>query len=218
MSTNLPSYNPDALIWMEAHIDQWDADPAAVGLTSATVVDLQADITNARDAFTSVQQLRTDAKTGTSTFRTLGDTMRASAGDAIITIKAFAENSDTPETVYTAAGITPPDPSTPTAAPDQPSNVSATLQNDGSITVTWDGKGPTGTVYQIYRKLPLETVFSVIGNAGSRLKEFNDATVPSAIAYATYQVRGQHAEKFSTFSSQVTAQFGGTDGEAAMAA
>ena len=218
MSTNLPSYNPDALIWMEAHIDQWDADPAAVGLTSATVVDLQADITNARDAFTSVQQLRTDAKTGTSTFRTLGDAMRANAGDAIITIKAFAENSGTPSTVYTAAGITPTDPSTPTPAPDQPANVSAMLQNDGSIMVTWDGKGPNGTVYQIYRKLFGETTFSVIGNVGSRLKEFSDTTVPSAIASVIYQVRGQHAEKFSLFSSQVTVQFGGTDGVAAMAA
>ena len=171
MSTNLPSYNPDALIWLEAHIDMWTASAATIGLTSAVVTAIQSDITDARDAFTSVQALRADAKVGTSEFRTRADSMRENASNAIITIKAFAENSSTP-----------------------------------------------GTVYQIYRKLPLETTFSVIGSTGSRLKEFSDTSVPSAIASVTYQIRAQHAEKFSLFSSQVTVQFGGTDGVAAMAA
>ena len=218
MSTNLPGYNPDALVWLEAHITMWTASAATIGLTSAVVTSIQSDITDARNSFTSVQALRADAKVGTSDFRTKADTMRENASNAISTSKAFAENSDTPSTVYTAAGITPTAPSTPTPAPDQPGNVSAMLKNDGSIMVTWDGKGPTGTVSQIYRKLPLETTFSVIGRTGSRLKEFSDTTVPSAIASVTYQVRAQHAEKFSLFSSQVTVQFGGTDGEVAMAA
>ena len=82
----------------------------------------------------------------------------------------------------------------------------------------WAGKGPSGTVYHVYRKLFGETTFTQIGNVGSRIKEYNDATVPGAIASATYQVRAQHGEKFSAFSSQVTAQFGGTDGAAAAAA
>lgn len=210
MSSNMPAYNPDALKWLEALIDQWAAGPAAIGVTSAMIADLNTDITTARDAFTTVQHVRAEAKASTSFFHESADDMRRNAAAVISTIKAFADTSSSRSAIYTAAGLTPASNPTPLPTPGQPSNLLATLQQDGSITLTWDGKGPTGTVYQVYRQLAGEDSFVIVGAAGARLKSFNDQTVPRGSASVTYMVRAQHADKFSLYSPVTTAQFGKT--------
>ena len=221
MGTNMPGDNHDALEWLEGRIAGWVADPAAIGLTSAVVIDLAADIADTRSSFTGVEQIRGDSKAATTAFHLNGDDMRANASGAIATIKSFAVNSADPPAVYLAAGITPPDPRTPVAPPEQPSGLKATLNGDGSVTVSWDARGPTGTVYNVSRKLATEAVFTFIGQGAAQDKQFIDATVPAGTITAAYIIQGVRGGNLGLMSNAMTVFFGTADavsGEMGLAA
>lgn len=217
MGINVPNGRRQILEWVEGLITQWGTNQAAIGLTSAQVTELALEIANARAAFTDVEQVRSESKAQTQTFYDKADAVHVMAGNAVTAIKSFAKNSDDPAAVFLLAGITGQNPPQPTPAPDQPTNLEATLQNDGTITLNWEGKGPGGTIYQVFRRLTGEAGFTFLANTGSRNKEHNDA-VPAGTTFATYQVRGVHGEKFSPFSAQTNVQIGPVDGVVAEAA
>jgi hypothetical protein len=215
MGINLPSDRRPALEWLEGHIVGWNTNFASIGLTSAQVLDLAQDIANSRSTFTTVQTSRAAARADTQDWYDSIDALHKKAAGLITTIKSYAATSGTSAAVYAAADMTPRSNPSPTPAPDQPTSVLATLQPNGSVTVSFDGKGPGGTVYQVYRKLVTESNFSLIGTVGAKTKEFNDPTVPSAIASAMYQIRAQHGEKFSLFSASTSVIFGTAQGAGA---
>lgn len=218
MADNLPGYNPDALSWLEGRIAGWVADPTAIGLTSAVATSLATDIINARTDFTSVQTIRGESKNATTTFRGSGDLMRANAAKAIISIKAYAKNAAVPQTVYDAANISAPDPRGPVAPPEQPTDLEAVLQNNGSILVSWSGKGPSGTLYELYRKLAGETSWTFMANVDALTKEFSDAGVPAGTVSASYQVRALRGDQASPYSTLFSIVFGNTEGQGEEAA
>ena len=61
MGRNMPSTDTAALVWLEGHIVQWTASAATIGLTDGQTTDLAAKITDARNSFTSVEQIRFSA-------------------------------------------------------------------------------------------------------------------------------------------------------------
>ena len=211
MAENMPSYDIAALVWLEARIGGWVADPTAIGLTSGTANDLLGDIVTARGSFTSVQAIRGDAKLATGTFRTNAKAMRDNASLAIAEIKSFANNAPIPQTVYDAANVSPQSPRTPAAPPTQPATLTAVLNGDGSVTINFEGTGPVGTVWQVTRKLPLETAFTFIGNADVADKSFTDVNIPTGSASATYQVQGVRGSIVGPVSFPFTVPFGTAD-------
>lgn len=219
MGRNLPSGGHAALEWLEAHIAQWNTNQATIGLASATVIDLGQNLANARTLFTSVEQIRADSKSKTQEFNSDMTDIHKEAANAISTIKAYAATTDDPAAVYTLAGLTQADPRQPAPPPAMPTNVLATLVNNGTVDVTWEGSGPVGTVYEVYRKANVETEFTLLGVADARTKEWNDTTLPGAPVSATYQVRAVRGADMSAFSAQSTIQFGpaagATESEAA---
>ncbi len=219
MGTNIPAGRRQKLEWIEGLIAQWSTNQAAIGLTSASVIDLAGDIANTRAAFTTVETVRADSKAKTTNFYIKADAMHVKASDMVQTIKAFAENSNTPGTVYSLAGITPADPRSPVAPPAQPIISGITLNSDGSVTVAWDGTGPTGTNYLIRRKNAGETAYTLVGQAGPSDKAFTDATIPALTSSASFTVQAVRGDDESLLSPAVTVQFGiGVAGAAAAAA
>jgi hypothetical protein len=218
VGTNLPSSNAPALTWLEARIASWLAAPGAIGLTSAQVTSLATDINNARASFTSVQTLRADAKDGTVAFDTKATTMRKNASLLIADVKAFANAAPIPNDVYVAASISPKDPPSPVPAPEQPTIDGAVLGGDGSVTINFSGRGATGTVWEVSRKLAGETSFSHVGHADSLDKSFTDNTVPGTVSSATYRMQGLRGTQSGPFSFSFNVQFGTADGAAAAAA
>jgi len=218
MGDNMSSYNPEALVWLEAHITQWIANPAAIGLTSAQTIDLAQSITNARAAFTSVQSVRSESKDKTVVFNTAGNTMRAKAAPLIANIKNFAENATDPSAVYLAAGVLPKSPPSPVAPPAQPIALTFVLNGDGTVTINFDATGPTGTVWDVTRKLAGETAFTHVGFADSNTKSFTDASVTPGIASAIYLVKGVRGSVTGPVSPALVVFFGTADGAAASAA
>ncbi len=214
MGTNMSGQNVQALSWLEARIASWVADPAGIGLTSAQTTSLVAEIVNARAAFTSVEVVRTESQNKTTTFKTVADGMRKSAAPMIANIKNFADNADDPDAIYTAAGVLPTDPRSPAAPPSQPATLTAKLNGDGSVTINFEGTGPTGTAWQIQRKLALETSFSFVGNADVATKSFTDVNIPAGVASATYQVQGIRGSVLGPVSFPFTVPFGTADADA----
>ncbi len=126
----------------------------------------------------------------------------------IANIKNFADNQSNPQLVYDAANISPADPPSPIPAPATPTNLKANLGNNGSIFISWDGTGASGTLYEVYRRVDGETTFTLLGNVDAKTKEFNDAGLPLGTTFATYQIRAVRADKASLFSTQFNIQFG----------
>ncbi len=190
MGENMPSKDNPALVWLEAHIEQWTEDPAAIGLTGAHASELGSRITAARQARIDSDELHNQATVATAAYHDRAAAMKGYASGLITTIKAFAATGSDPSGVNRGAGITAPAPRSPAPAPEAPVVMHATLVGDGSITIHFKGRGPTGTVWNISRKLAGETVYTTVGTADVATKSFTDRTLPAATSSATYRVQG----------------------------
>ena len=208
MGLNLPSDRRQALEWLEARIAQWNVAPAAIGLTSGQVIDIAQKVVNTRGSFTSVQTIRTDAKNETQTFYANADDMHASAAPLVANIKNFAENSADPQVVYDASGVLPADPPSPQSPPTVPTNIRRTVNPSGSITLFWDATGPTGSVYNVKRKLATEAIYTLIGQGDGVDKSFTDITLPVGTTSVTYIIQGVRGPLVGPESQAVTITFG----------
>jgi len=213
MGTNLPRSRTAALSWLEGHITGWNTNFAGIGLTSASVIDLAQDVTNARASFTSVEQVRAESLATTQDFYTDMDATHKKASDMIATIKAFAESSDTPAAVYLLAGITGKDAPTPAAAPETPAITSAQIAADGNVTIGFTARGPTGTVWLVSRKLNTQTAYTFLGQSDG--KEYTDTTLPTGVTTATYIVKGVRGQLSGLSSPPTTFQIGNVQGVSA---
>lgn len=208
MSGNMPSKNNAALIWLEAHIEQWTNDPASIGLSAAQASELSTRITAARQARTDANELHNRAVAATARYQASATEMKGYASALITTIKAFAATSSDPSAVRSAAAITAPAPRTPADPPEQPAITRARLGGTGSVTIDFKGRGPTGTVWQVQRKIAGERRFSQIGTADVATKSFTDTTLPAGTPSADYQVQGVRGSLTGQASFPLNVRFG----------
>ncbi len=215
MGTNVPEGRLNQIQWFEDRIAQWTAAQADIGLTSAMVIDFTSLLTDARSAFTITQTTRAIAKNATQDFHTKSDVMRNSGGELVNTIKSFAEATDDPS-VYTTANISPAkDTRSPLPAPIQPFDLKTSLNNDGSVQISFKGTGPTGTLYSVFSKPFGNPSFAFVGQADAESKSFTDSTVVPGVQSVTHMLQAVRGGQVSPWSEQVTTQFGvGADGEA----
>src|SRR5690606_31720685 len=110
--------------------------------------------------------------------------------------------------VYDKALIDPPAPRGDGTPPDQPSELRATLGTDGSLELTWKGKGPAGTRYDVTRLLPGESAFTVIGDTSK--KKLVDNTIPAGTGQVLYRVIARQTD-FEVGSTILTVRLGNTN-------
>lgn len=212
MGTNLPAGRVQSLEFLENHIVQWNTNQGALGITSAAIIDLSLDVANTRGAFSSVELVRTDSLAKTQNFYSKADVTHKKGSDIISTIKSFAASSGDSANVYLLAGLTPKDPPQPAPAPEQPTNGSAELGGNGAVIINFEARGPTGTVWQVWRQLGTETEYSFIGNADSKNKAYADNTVPAGQSSAQYTIQGVRGSVTGPVSFAILVQFGGVSG------
>jgi len=193
---------------MESLIEQWTTNQALIGLSSATITELSAEIAAARAAFTTSTEAYALARAATSNYHFKADAAHALASDAVQTMKAFAENSTAPGTVYALAGLTPKAAASPVEPPSRPVITGIALNSNGSVTIAWEGSGPTGTTYMVRRRNAGETAFVIIGQSGPSNKRLVDSGVPAGTPSATYTVQAVRGDDASPMSSATTIQFG----------
>ncbi len=212
MGTNLPSSNKDSLVWLEGIIATWNANYAAIGLTSAQTINLSLNVANTRAAFTTVSDIRTESKAKTLDANAKAKALHAEASAMISTIKGFARASNDPAAVYLASGISPADPPSPVAPPGTPVIDNAVLIANGAVKINFSGTGPVGTVWQVNRKLTGETEYAFIGTADPTTKSYIDNTIPVGTDSAMYTVTGQRGAEIGLPSLTATVQFGSVQG------
>jgi hypothetical protein len=208
MARNMPSTDQQAMEWLEGRITGWNTNFATIGLTSAQVIALSQKVVNARAAFTDVESIRTTSKAKTQNFHSLAKTMRGDAGVLIGAIKSFAAQSTDPQLVYDTAGVLPADPRSPALPPQQPTDVNRTILADGSVKLSWKGKGPEGTTYFITRRLNGTGAYTFIGQAPSVEKTFVDSGIVPGTVSASYMIQGVRSGVAGPQSVPIVVQFG----------
>jgi hypothetical protein len=215
----LPTRVQDLLDFMDTHSPVWQSNQAAIGLTAAQVLAIKNGATDARAKYNAQIAAANAAKAATIDAQDAVGAARTAFADALKTIKAFALTQADPSTVYNLAQIPPPAQQSPLPPPGIPTNIAASLETDGSVTLRWKAVNPpgaSGTVWTVSRKLPGEASFSFIGAAGSRI--FTDETLPAGQSNVQYVVQGQRGQAVGEASAPFTVMFGHGGGGLTIAA
>ena len=118
------------------------------------------------------------------------------AGNAAASFSGQAVTNDTPE----------PEPSEPPATPQ---NLTAVVNEDGSVTLRWDAPDDDSiTGYQILRRRPAEgedTLLVYVENTGNTDTNFTDTDITPGIRYV-YRVKAINPAGLSTWSNYVRAE------------
>lgn len=201
------------LTFCEAHAEVWSNVGSTIGLSAAQIAAFEADTAAARAAF-NAHTATTDAdRAAAGAQRDAISALRTRGGDIVRSIRAFAEQQTTPNTVYQTAQIPPPAVPGTMPPPGLPFDFSAGLNPDGSITFRWkcdNPKGASGTVYNVRRKSEGESAFTYIGSVGER--RYTDATIPAGANRVEYTVTGQRGPSIGPASSVFTVLFGQAGG------
>lgn len=218
MGANLPRPKQAMIEWVQTRAPIWSASPAQVGLTDSQAAQVAARVAAARAAQLAALEARAAALAATQAYDDAIEALHTSASEAIAIIKAFAEASDDPAPVYSAAMVSAP---AGQGAPRRPAEVGAVttqLRNDGAVELRWTMRSPTptGTRYTIYRRIAGEQAFALI--ADTSRKRFIDAGVPAGSLAVTYSILAKRGDFASAPSEQVTMPLGAQPAPAAAAA
>jgi hypothetical protein len=215
MSTYPVSPRTDLLKWCEAHVPAFNADPEAIGLSPGQAADFALLAHEAAAALVAQEKAQQLALVATRQAQAAFAALQAGAGDAVRSIRAFAELAAEPNAVYASAQIAPPADATPTPPPAKPRRLRVTLEAaTGALELSWKATSPRragGTAYIIRRRLPGETAFGFLGVTG--VKTFVDNTVPAGVEQVQYSVQGQRGAKAGPVSEVLTVAMGAERGK-----
>lgn len=214
----IPDKKVEQVQFCETHWPVWNANAAAIGLTSAQAGNFKTLTLAARAAYDAAQNAKAAWHAAVTNQNQAIRAATENAADLIRVIKGFAELSANPDAVYAVAQIPPPATPVPAQAPGRPNNVSVALEPSGAITLSWEAANAaagSGAFFNISRKLPGQTGFTPLGGAPGTTSEtrrmsFTDTTVPTSAAGAgaQYIIQGQRGTMLGAPSDAVTVQFG----------
>src|SRR3954452_10875737 len=98
--------------------------------------------------------------------------------------------------VYSLAQLSRPKRGSPIGVPGMPDRFGFTLDQMGTLRLTWMCKNPrgsVGTIYQIYRQIGYGGEWVFLGTSGK--KRFVDATLPKGAESVTYKVCAMRSTK-----------------------
>lgn len=206
-----PQPKLDQIVWFENHLPLWTATPTAFGLTALQVTALSALVTAARKAYNDAQAARNASKAATTSENTQVASM-LNSGRAIVNImKAFIQNSGN-AALWGQAGLEPdagPGTAPPPVAPYQ---LSAALDSQGNVIVSWKTSQPagvSGVIYSIRRSLDGGD-YSLLDSVGG--KTFSDQAVPAGTHSVSYAIQAKRGGQFSDWSEALTLRFGKSGG------
>ena len=203
----LPKRIQDLLDFMDSHGAIWNTNMAALGLTTAQANLVKNGAGTARTKYNAQLAAAQAAKVATNDAHDTAAQFRTAFADALKTIKAYALTQPDPNTVYNLAQIPPPAASSPLPPPGIPTDIKASLENDGSVTLRWKAVTPaSGTVWTVRRRLESQSGFTFAGSSGVR--SFTDATIPAGQTRVQYMIFGQRGQAVGEPCAAFTVQFG----------
>jgi len=209
MAGIVPDTQQGAIDFFANRLSTWGANATSIGLTAQQVTDIADKVSAAQSKLAAAQAARIASKNATLELHNALDAMRSFGGDLIKTIRAFAETSGD-DNVYVLSDIPPVSPPTPVGPPQTPTNITATINNFGYVTVRWKGSRAAGTQFILQRQLvPLTGSPEPWTYAGTTVdNEYTDITVPTGYAAVSYRVYAQRFGGQSDASTPVTLHFG----------
>lgn len=203
--TLIPANNQAAIDYLnDEATNYWTANAVAIGLTGLQVTALQGLISAAQTALTTANTARAASKNATMALDAAIASMRDNGSALIATIraKALATNNDN---IYVLANIPAPTGGSAVGPAQQPTSLTATIDNLGTVVLRWKGSLASGTFFTIWRKLQNETGFTQLGSVVS--KSFSDSTITPGTISATYYVVAVRSGGSSPASEPITVLF-----------
>ncbi len=213
MGTYPTSPRTDFLQWCQDHVEIFEDNYAAVGITQAQASAFKKAVDDATASEGAQSRAKQAAKAATDENTQRFGILRKSVSGVVRSIKTFAENTDN-DNVYVIAQIPPPATPGSTPPPGKPFAVSVQLDtNTGAPVLKWKASNPprtSGTSYIIRRKLPGESTYSFIGVTGS--KTYTDNAFTAGPDSVQYTIQGQRSDKAGAASDVFTVNFGRAPG------
>lgn len=206
--TTIPRDYDDAVVWVQDHIAQWLADPAAIGLEMSDVTQLQAMASQAALNRTARNNAQAAASGAVGVFNESAKEMRDFAALQVAKVRTFARGSPTPAVVYEEAQIPAPAKRSPRPAPGTPTQFTVQLIQGGALKVAFKCPNPPRTgalTYRVERQLAPQTPFAFLNNAKKRA--FTDNAIPPGTSLVVYRVTAQSSTK-DGLPGQFMVQFG----------
>jgi hypothetical protein len=207
----VPDGRQDKVTFFQTRIGPWTDHAAAIGTSPGAVADLSSLTSAAQAAIAARMSAESVFRAAVSAQDEAIEAMAAAGANIISAIRTKARTDG--NGVYDLAQIPPVADRSRMAAPGQPTGFKATLQGNGSVTLTWTCKNPAGsqgTTYQVWRRLNGTGERTFLGVAG--VKKFIDETIPAGTAYVTYLVqafRSTRAGTWGTFDVNFTTTISG---------
>lgn len=198
--------------WAKVHAQAWAQDPAAIGVTPATIAQYANIVEDFQAKATAARAARAEAIAATQASANAKRAMRDATSDLVKTIRAFAATNDEDAVLNRALlpAIAAP---APIAPPGQCTGFTIDLNGDGSLTIGWTAKHPAGSdrvVYLVQRRLAGEDAWTLLGASGE--KSYTDDTLPQGVAGATYTVTAQRGRVKGEASLPIVVSFGSVVG------
>jgi hypothetical protein len=199
----VPQSKDGRIEFFEERISPWTTNHAAIGTTAGAVTDLETKTTAARAAYQAQKAAQNTAKAATETLKDAVDAMFTAGSNIIKEIRTQA--AKTGNSVYALAQIPAPALPSRLAPPGTPTDLTVTLNGDGTLILGFGCENPvgsTGTMYQVFRSNNGSNGdFIYLGGTGE--KRFTDETVPAGATSLTYKiqaVRSTAAGMWATFN------------------
>jgi len=206
----LPRTDADLVAWIEQRLNGWAADPKAIGLDAADLIELNAELNAARDALMSARISRDTARAATLTWSIAGQRVRALTARLVRAIKLHAETTDDPS-VLAAAEIRPPKTPARLGPPEAPQIRSVSMPVAGHLRIEWSGTRAGGTQFVIFRQLLMadgtSLPFAFIDT--SPRTRYIDRSLPPGSVGAAYAIEARRSGGTSEKSPVVSFSFAG---------
>ncbi|MBI5707630.1 MAG: fibronectin type III domain-containing protein [Armatimonadetes bacterium] len=184
---------------------EWLASAAEIGLSpelAQRVADLAQEAQQAFDLQRAQEQA---ARAATLALNAkVAELMRVGSG-AMQTIRSHAEVVEDPGVLATAS-LPAKRRWSRIGPPPAPQSVSCRLMSNGSVEVTWKGRFPAGTFFEVQRALGDSVAFVPVGTIGG--KRYVDGTLPFGVTSATYRVIARRGGGLQAASTPVSIRFG----------
>lgn len=204
----VPTKVQDLLVFCNEHDVVWQAVSGSVGISAPQLASYKAALSDAASAVTAQNAAKTGAKAATVLANDRVKALRGSVAGMIRTITTYADQQLDPMAVYAEAQIDPPSPRGPSVPPGQPTNISATLDDEGGITLRWkcNNPGSGNVVYLIHRRSGATGPFTQVGVSGSRV--YLDDSLSGGATIVQYQIRAYRGQTSGPASPVFQMQFG----------
>ncbi|HZW07514.1 MAG TPA: hypothetical protein VFF65_10355 [Phycisphaerales bacterium] len=194
--------------FVNAHVDGWTANTAAIGLPGAQLTELKAALAATEASLKAVNEARAASLAASATNADAFADLRATAATCVRSIKAFADAAANPSSIYNLAELPQPLPPGPSPIPNTGNEFEATLDlSTGGLYLKWKASQPagvSGVVWNVRRSIN-GGAFTSIGLVGE--KKFTDTTVPAEALTASYTVTPQRGQQVGATSGIFQVRF-----------